>query len=131
MGVSFWGQGDDGGKDMRMTRLSFVVMLALLAGLVGGALLSQTQMVKNVLAQESFRPEEFVSAQEFRLVDANGKSLAVLGGHPGKEPFLPIEPALRFYENKGELLLLLGLVPGNKPKLALFDGHGKTIWETP
>jgi predicted cobalt transporter CbtA len=116
---------------MRMTRLSFVVMLALLAGLVGGALLSQTQMVKTVLAQESFRPEEFVSAKEFRLVDANGKTLAVLGGHPGKEPFLPIEPALRFYDNDRELVVLLGLVPGNKPKLALFDGHGKTIWETP
>jgi predicted cobalt transporter CbtA len=116
---------------MRMTRLSFVVMLALLAGLVGGALLSQTQMLKTVLAQESFRPEEFVSAKEFRLVDANGKTLAVLGGHPGKEPFLPIEPALRFYDNNGELVVLLGLVPGNKPKLALFDGHGKTIWETP
>lgn len=114
-----------------MTRLSFAVMLALLAGLVGGALLSQTQMVKNVLAQESFRPEEFVSAQEFRLVDANGKTLAVLGGHSGKEPFLPIEPALRFYDKNGELLVLLGLLPSNKPKLALFDGHGKTIWETP
>ena len=131
MGVSFWGEKDDGGKDMRRTRLSFVVMLSLLAGLVGGALLSQTQMVKNVLAQESFRPEEFVSAKEFRLVDANGKTLAVLGGHPGKEPFLPIEPALRFYDNNGELVVLLGLVPTNKPKLALFDGHGKTIWETP
>jgi hypothetical protein len=116
---------------MRMTRLSFVVTLALLAGLVGGALLSQTQMVKNVLAQESFRPDEFVSAKEFRLVDANGKTLAVLGGHPGKEPFLPIEPALRFFDNNGELVVLLGLVPSNKPKLALFDGHGKTIWETP
>jgi hypothetical protein len=131
MGVSFWSQGDDGGKDMRMTRLSFVVILSLLAGLVGGALLSQTQMVKTVLAQESFRPVEFVSAKEFRLVDANGKTLAVLGGHPGKEPFLPIEPALRFYDNNGELVVLLGLVPSNKPKLALFDGHGKTIWETP
>jgi hypothetical protein len=131
MGVSFWSQGDDGGKDMRMTRLSFVVILSLLAGLVGGVLLSQTQMVKTVLAQESFRPVEFVSAKEFRLVDANGKTLAVLGGHPGKEPFLPIEPALRFYDNNGELVVLLGLVPSNKPKLALFDGHGKTIWETP
>ena len=116
---------------MRMTRLSFVVMLALLAGLVGGALLSQTKMVKTVLARESFQPNEFVSAKEFRLVDANGKTLAVLGGHPGKEPFLPIEPALRFYDNNDELVILLGIVPGNKPKLALFDGHGKTIWETP
>jgi hypothetical protein len=88
-------------------------------------------MGKTVLARESFRPEEFVSAKEFRLVDENGRTLAVLGGHPGKEPFLPIEPALRFYDQDGELLLLLGLVPNNKPKLALFDGHGKTIWETP
>ncbi|UCE83012.1 MAG: hypothetical protein JSV47_00240 [Deltaproteobacteria bacterium] len=116
---------------MRKINLSFIVILALLAGLVGGVVLSQTQMGKTMLAQESFQPEEFVSAREFRLVDENGKTLAVLGGHPGKEPFLPIEPALRFYDQDGELLLLLGLVPGNKPKLALFNGHGKIIWETP
>ncbi|MGD8372840.1 MAG: hypothetical protein PVG64_03050 [Syntrophobacterales bacterium] len=116
---------------MRKTNLSLIVILALVAGLVGGILLSQTQMGKTVLARESFRPEEFVSAKEFRLVDENGRTLAVLGGHPGKEPFLPIEPALRFYDKSGELVVLLGLVPSNKPKLALFDGHGKTIWETP
>ena len=111
--------------------LIFITIVALLVGLMGGVLLSQTKMVKTVLARESFQPNEFVSAKEFRLVDANGKTLAVLGGHPGKEPFLPIEPALRFYDNSGELVVLLGLVPGNKPKLALFDGHGKIIWETP
>jgi len=116
---------------MRRTKLSFVVILTLLVGLVAGVLLSQTQMGKTVLAQESFQPKEFVSAKEFRLVDANDRTLAVLGGHPGKEPFLPIEPAFRFYDNNGELVILLGIVPGNKPKLALFDGHGKTIWETP
>ena len=116
---------------MRGTKLSLLVILALLAGLAAGVLLSQTKIAKTVLARESFQPEEFVSAKEFRLVDANGRTLAVLGGHPGKEPFLPIEPALRFYDNNGELVILLGLVPSSKPKLALFDGHGKTIWETP
>ncbi len=116
---------------MRKINLAFVVILALLAGSVGGVLLSQTPMGEKVLARESFKPKEFVRAKEFRLVDENGRILAVLGGHPGKEPFLPIEPALRFYDNNGELALLLGLVPGNRPKLALFDGQGKTIWETP
>jgi hypothetical protein len=116
---------------MRRTKLSFVIILALLAGLVGGVLLSQTETGKTVLAREGFQPEQYVSAKEFRLVDENGRTLAVLGGHPGKEPFLPIEPALRFYDDNGELVVLLGLVPSNKPKLALFDGHGKTMWETP
>ena len=116
---------------MRKISLSFAVITALVAGLLGGVVLSQTKMGKAMLARESFQPKEFVSAREFRLVDGNGKTLAVLGGHPGKEPFLPIEPALRFYDQDGELVILLGLVPGNKPKLALFDAHGKTIWETP
>ena len=75
--------------------------------------------------------EKLVIAKEFRLIDDNDRTLAILGGHPGKEPFLPIEPALRFYDNNGELVILLGLVPGNKAKLAIFDGRGKTIWETP
>ncbi len=119
------------GKDMRRTNLSVITIIALLAGLVGGVLLSQTRMGKTVLARESFQPKEFVSAKEFRLVDGNDKTLAILGGHPGKEPFLPIEPALRFYDNNGELVILLGIVPGNKAKLALFNGRGKTIWETP
>lgn len=116
---------------MSKANLSLIAIIALLAGLVAGVLLSQTQMGNKVLARESFQPSEFVSAKEFRLVDKNGRTLAVLGGHPGKEPFLPIEPALRFYDKSGELVVLLGLVPSNKPKLALFDGHGKTIWETP
>lgn len=116
---------------MKGSNVSFITIIALLMGLMGGLLLSQTRMGKTVLARESFQPKEFVSAQEIRLVDTNGRTLAVLGGHPGKEPFLPIEPALRFYGNNGELVILLGIVPGNKPKLALFDGHGKTIWETP
>ncbi len=116
---------------MKGSNVSFVVIFAVLMGLMGGVLLSQTKMSKKLLARESFQPSEFVSAKEFRLVDANGKTLAVLGGHPGKEPFLPIEPALRFYGNNGELFIILGLVPGNKPKLALFDQHGQTIWETP
>ena len=116
---------------MRRPNPIFITIVALLVGLMGGVLLSQTKMGKTVLARESFQPKEFVSAKEFRLVDANDTTLVVLGGHAGKEPFLPIEPALRFYDNNGELVILLGLVPGNKPKLALFDGHGKTIWETP
>lgn len=116
---------------MRRTNQVFVVILVLLAGLAGGVLLSQTPMGKTLLARESFQPEESVSAKEFRLLDANGRTLAILGGHPGKEPFLPIEPALRFYDDNGKLVLLLGLVPSNKPKLALFDAQGKTIWETP
>ena len=91
--------------------LIFITIVALLVGLMGGVLLSQTKMGKTVLARESFQPKEFVSAKEFRLVDANDRTLAVLGGHPGKEPFLPIEPALRFYDENGELLLLLGRQP--------------------
>ena len=116
---------------MRRPNLIFITIVALLVGFMGGVLLSQTKMGKTVLARENFQPKEFVSAREFRLVDENDRTLAILGGHPGKEPFLPIEPALRFYDNNGELVILLGIVPGNKPKLALFDGHGKTIWETP
>jgi hypothetical protein len=116
---------------MKGSNVSVIVILALLMGLMGGMLLSQTRMGKTVLARESYQPEEFVSAKEFRLIDQNDRIVAVLGGHPGKEPFLPIEPALRFYDDNGELVILLGIVPGNKPKLALFDGHGKTIWETP
>ena len=111
--------------------LIFITIVALLVGLMGGVLLSQTKTAKSVLARESFQPEKLVIAKEFRLIDQNDRTVAVLGGHPGKEPFLPIEPALRFYDDNGELVILLGIVPGNKPKLALFDGHGKTIWETP
>jgi len=75
---------------MMRPNLIFITIVALLVGLMGGVLLSQTKMGKTVLARESFQPKEFVSAKEFRLVDANDRTLAVLGGHPGKEPFLPI-----------------------------------------
>jgi len=106
-----------------------IVVLALFAGFIGGIVSSQFLGDRTVFAREEPPAKEVVVAHEFRLVSDDGRTLAILGGHPGEEPFLPIEPALRFFDSQGDMRLLVGMIPVNKPFLGYFDKQGKTAWE--
>jgi hypothetical protein len=106
-----------------------IVVLALFAGFIGGILSSQFLGDRTVFAREEPPAKEVLVAHEFRLVSDDGRILAILGGHPGEEPFLPIEPALRFFDLQGDMRLLVGMIPVNKPYVGFFDKNGKTSWE--
>jgi hypothetical protein len=114
---------------MKRGQLTIVVVLALFAGFIGGIISSRFLGDKTVFAREELPAKEVLVANEFRLVSDDGRILAILGGHPGKEPFLPIEPALRFFDTHGEMRMLVGMIPVNQPYAGFFDENGKTTWE--
>ena len=58
---------------------SLTVLLALVAGLVGGVVSSQFYIGQPVFAQKTEQPGKVIIAEEFRLVDKNGKTCATLG----------------------------------------------------
>ena len=114
---------------MKRGQLTLIVILALFAGFVGGIASSQFLGNGTVFAREEPQAKEVLVAHEFRLVSDDGRILAILGGHPGEEPFLPIEPALRFFDSQGDMRMLIGMIPVNKPYVGFFDKNGKTAWE--
>jgi hypothetical protein len=114
---------------MKRGQLTIVVVLALFAGFMGGIISSQFLGDMTVFAREELPAKEVLVANEFRLVSDDGRILAILGGHPGKEPFLPIEPALRFFDTQGDMRMLVGMIPVNKPYIGFFNKDGKTAWE--
>ena len=114
---------------MKRGQLAVIIVLALFAGFIGGIVSSQFLGDRTVFAREEPAAKEVVVAHEFRLVSDDGRTLAILGGHPGEEPFLPIEPALRFFDRQGDMRLLVGMIPVNKPYVGFFDNNGKTAWE--
>lgn len=64
-----------------MNRKEYVLMLtlAVLAGLVGGVVSSRFFMGEPVFAQKTPQHPKVISAEEFRLVDKDGKERAKLG----------------------------------------------------
>jgi hypothetical protein len=115
---------------MKWKQCGLVLALALLTGLVGGVVSSRFCVVYLAFAGDKSEPQKVV-AKEFHLVDDNGNSIAILGGRPGKEPFLPIAPDLRFYGKAGDLRILIGLMPGDKPVIVLSDANREVIWKAP
>jgi hypothetical protein len=62
-----------------------------------------------------------VSAQEYLLVDDQGRQLAVLSATQGK-------PALTFYNGKGEIRAWFTLTSEERPDIRFFDESGKEVW---
>jgi len=114
---------------MKRGQFTVIVFIALFAGFIGGIVSSQFFRDRIVFAREEPPAKEVLVAHEFRLVSDDGRTLAILGGHPGEEPFLPIEPALRFFDAQGDMRMLVGMIPVNKPYVGFFDKSGKTAWE--
>ncbi len=115
---------------MKWKQYGLLLTLALLIGLVGGVVTSRFYVVNPAFAVEKSEPQRVV-AKELCLVDDNGNTIAILGGRPGKEPFLPVGPDLRFYGRDGELRILVGLMPGDKPVIVLSDANRDVIWKAP
>ena len=62
-----------------------------------------------------------VSAQEYLLVDDQGRTLAVLSGTHGK-------PVLAFYNGKGQIRAWFTLNAEERPDVRFFDETGKEVW---
>jgi hypothetical protein len=62
-----------------------------------------------------------VSAQEYVLVDGQGRTLAVLSATQGR-------PALIFYNGKGQIRAWFTLTAEEGPDIRFFDESGNEVW---
>ena len=62
-----------------------------------------------------------VAAQEYVLVDDQGRTLATLSATQGK-------PALAFYNGKGEIRAWFTLTAEEGPDIRFFDDSGNEVW---
>ena len=89
-----------------------LVVVAVLAGFLGGVL-SDITLPEHALAQTE--PARQVTAQEFRVVDSEGRVLAVVGG-----------ASLRLGEGGVNQVL-----PFSEGRIQLFDSGGRILWSAP
>jgi hypothetical protein len=62
-----------------------------------------------------------VSAQEYVLVDDQGRKLAELSATQGK-------PALTFYNSKGQIRAWFTIDAEERPDIRFFDESGNEVW---
>ena len=127
---------------MNKKQCSLLLVLSLLAGLMGGIFANQFFLGTPVLADNKIESQNVVMAEEFRLVDKEGKILSTWGmyaGGPGIVLFnksgqfravfsltSPDEgPVLTFADNKGNHRAIVGLGAGRQPYVTLRDQTGK------
>jgi hypothetical protein len=127
---------------MNKKQCGLLLMVSLLAGLVGGIFTNHFLVGTPVLAQKKVGPQNVVVAEEFRLVDKEGKILSTWGmyaGGPGIVLFnkngqfravfsltSPEEgPILTFADNKGNHRAIVGLGTERQPYVTLRDQAGK------
>jgi hypothetical protein len=121
---------------------SLILLLSLIGGLAGGILASHFFVTTPVLAAKTVEVQKIVAAEEFRLVDKEGRVLSTLGmyaGGPGIVLFSktgqfravfsltsPEEgPVLTFAGKDGIHRATIGLGAKRQPYLALRDEAGK------
>jgi hypothetical protein len=120
---------------MNKKQFGLVLVLSLLSGLVGGILTSQFFLGTPVLAEKKVGPQNVVVAEEFRLVDKEGKILSTWGmyaGGPGIVLFNAVfsltspdeGPILTFADNKGNHRATVGLGAERQPYVTLRDQIG-------
>ena len=127
---------------MNKKQYSLMLVLALVAGLVGGVVSSQFLMGQPAFAEKKAKPQKAIEAEEFRLVDKNGKTRAFLGINKG-------QPRFELHGKRGFPLAVLGLsalmteqerMEGERslkhprrPKVSLVlrNERGKVIWRAP
>jgi len=99
-----------------------MLTLALAAGLVGGVISSKFLMGQPAFAEKKNKPQNIVEAQEFLLIDENGKARARLGFMPQTK-----QPGLWLHDEQGKDRISLGLSP--EPGLYLSDSVGRVVGE--
>ena len=132
---------------MNKKQYSLMLVLALVAGLVGGVVSSQFFMGQPAFAEKKSNPMKVVESEEFRLVDKDGKTRAFLGF--GHSPINRGQPRFELHGKEGFPLAVLGVsslmteqerMEGERSlrhprrpivSLVLLNEKGKVIWRVP
>jgi hypothetical protein len=80
---------------------SLILLLSLIGGLAGGILANHFFVTAPVLAAKTVEVQKIVAAEEFHLVDKQGRVLSTLGMYAGGNPIWryvmkPAKSAFRF-----------------------------------
>ena len=105
-----------------------MLVLALIAGLVGGVISGLLLQGRAALAQrepiDDLRSNRVLTVEKLLLVDSSGKIRGKLGLWPNGKP------GLFAYDDNGIPHTSLGLST-DPPKLSVMDQHGMILWEAP
>jgi hypothetical protein len=121
---------------------SLILLLSLIGGLAGGILANHFFVTAPVLAAKTVEVQKIVAAEEFHLVDKQGRVLSTLGMYAGGAGIVlfsktgqfravfsltsPEEgPVLTFADKDGIHRATIGLGAKRQPYLALRDEAGK------
>lgn len=99
------------------------IVLAVVAGFIGGGVSSWILTGRAVFAQPTPEQAKVIRAERFEVVDKDGKVRAGLGLADGG-------PGLRLYDKDEKPRAVLGLFQG-EPYLRLYGEDGKVVWEAP
>ncbi|MFX0198640.1 MAG: hypothetical protein ACFFCW_21165 [Candidatus Hodarchaeota archaeon] len=108
--------------------LLLMLLLAILAGFVGGAVANRFFTTQPVFAQKKSKPAKVIEAEEFRLVDKSGNihieiKLKEFTVSPKKPP---VKHPVISIKQHGRDRLTLGLSRTESPVLRFSDPNGKT-----
>lgn len=110
---------------MGRKQYSLIVLLALVAGFIGGVVSSQIFVSGSLFTQKEPKPQKVVVAEKFRLVDKTGIVRAALGltgeGQPG----------LGMLDKRGVPRVVLGIGKNGRPSLVMWDQKANPIWSAP
>ena len=99
-----------------------MLLLAMIAGVIGGAVSSWIFMDQTAFAQKTSQISKVIKAEAFHLIDKDGSLRAALslGAH------VPHEPGLVFFDKNATHRIKLTLIPDGSPLLSLHDRTGGT-----
>jgi len=103
-------------KGVIMTSKQYLLMIlmALITGLIGGAISNQLFTIETVFAEKTQKlHEKIIRAGGIELVDEKGKIYAKLTQHKGR-------PELYLRDSKGAVVTLFIDRPGGEPRAGLF-----------
>lgn len=109
---------------MNNKRYRLVIATVLIGGLVGGMAADRFFRDQAVYAQRSPEPAKVIAAEQFLIVDKDGRPKAKLGLWPNGRPGLFV------YDADGIPRTSFNVV-ADGPKVTLMDKDGKVIWSAP
>jgi len=133
---------------MTKRQYGMLVMIALVAGLIGGIGASWVLTSRLVFAQSEPQPSKVLQAERFEVVDQAGKirgalAMAANGAlgltlldQAGKTRVIlgmmsDGTPNLALLDRAGKTRTLLGTMPNGTTVLAFLDKNRKAIWQVP